>query len=538
MNSRRPLLRRAASIAALASAAAPAFAGGPIPIQNEIMFVVDPVLDRVFECRDYNHDGRYFDVGEVTVIYDDTIGTIPLDEPICIQSDPDDTFYVGDAARNIVLAINDRDGDGDCHEPGEHVLFFDGDPLSSTFNASGISAHNIRSIGLRLLNRVFVTTSSTGPGEPSKILLLEDHNADGDANDVTEAVEYFVPAPLGAPGDCVPAHVEVGTDGNVYFLEASTTGVRARGIWKLVDLNGSGAIDAPNEVSLFFALPPQPLTPELTSFDQDDTGTWTVLDRGNARIHRVLDADASGAIDLPGELTLFFGGITGIDLPWDLAVSNAHGDLYPGDDHPTPGGSDRLWRVGDADGNGSIQLPGEVLITYDDTIQPENIEFARGVTLDFHGHEGVGMVVCSGDAGFCPCSNPGNGETGCANSTGIGAGLEGEGTDGVTNDDLELTAFQIRPGALAVLFQGNALTNGGLGVPFGDGVVCVGGAVVRLGSRFGDAQGLATWGPGLATPGAWVPGQTRYFQVRYRNINGPCLSNFNYTNALMVTFTQ
>jgi hypothetical protein len=236
---------------------------------------------------------------------------------------------------------------------------------------------------------------------------------------------------------------------------------------------------------------------------------------------------------------VYWSSIGGIDLPWDIAVSKTFGDVYPGDDHPTPGSNDRMWRVIDANTDGSIQpLNGEVLMTYDDTIQAVDIDFARGVTLDFHGHEGVGMVVCAGNAGFCPCGNAGTSETGCANSTGVGAGLEGDGTDGVTNDDLEFTAFQIRPGALGVLFQGDALSNGGQGVPFGDGVVCVGGSVVRLGSRFGDALGLASWGPGLAMQGQWVAGQTRYFQVRYRNVNGPCMSNFNYTNALMVTFTM
>jgi hypothetical protein len=233
------------------------------------------VLDRVCMCRDYNHDGRYFDIDEVTVLYDDTLGSIALDDPDCIQADPDDTFFVGDRTRRIVLAINDRDGDGDCHEAGEHILYFDGDPLSPTFNASGIAAQSIKSVGLRLLNRLFVATSSTIAGQHSAILLLEDHNADGDANDVTEAVEYYVPSPGGAPGDCVPAHVEVGSDGNVYFLEASTTGARTRGIYKLVDLNGSGSIDLVSEVTSFFALPVQPLTPQLSSFGQDGTEAST-----------------------------------------------------------------------------------------------------------------------------------------------------------------------------------------------------------------------------------------------------------------------
>ncbi len=525
------LLRRTAALLFLAT---PALAGGPGQIQNEILFVTDPDLDRVFMCFDHNHDRLYTGPGEVTAIYDDTIGSIPLDEPICITSDPDDTFFVGDVGRHIVLAINDRDGDGDANDAGENVLYFDGDPNSPSFNGSGIVMLAPRSLGLRFFNRLWVANEKTGPLDHSSILFLEDHNADGDANDPGEAVEYYVPAPGGAIGDSVPAHVDQGIDGHVYFLEDGTTGARSKGVYELTDIDGSGAIDQPNEATLFWAPPTQPLPAELASFDQQDDGAWTVLDRANRRVYRMRDANDDGVISNSTELVLWWSLPLGLDL-YDIAVSNAWGDLYTGNQAP----QDELYRVIDIDQSGVIQDPNEPKVVYDDAAPlVENIDFARGMTLDFHGHEGVGLVYCTGASGFCPCSNPGTIETGCMNSTGLGAGLEGEGTDGVLNDDLAFTAFQVRPGATAVLFQGTTDAGGGLGVPFGDGLVCVGGSAVRLGARQADGSGLCSWGPGLATPGQWTAGQTRYFQVRYRNVTGPCGSGFNYTNGLMVTFTQ
>ncbi|MBK7874143.1 MAG: hypothetical protein IPJ77_00035 [Planctomycetes bacterium] len=529
MSSSTPL--RVTALLALASTA---FAGGPGPLQNEILFVTDPVLDRVFECRDFNHDRLYSQPGEVGVLYDDTVGSIALDEPICITADPDDTFFVGDTGRHFILAINDRDGDGDCNDAGEHVVYFDGDPNSSTFNGSGLVMLSPTSVGLRFFNRLWVANAKTGPLDHSSILLLEDHNADGDANDAGEAVEYYVPAPGGALGDSVPTHVDQGIDGHVYFLENGSTGARARGIYELTDGDFSGVIDAPGEATAFWVTPAQPQTPVLASFDQQDDGAWTVLDSGNHRMWRLRDVNDDGSIDNGTELTLWWAyPVTHEFL--DLAVSNAWGDVYTGDDQV----QDELLRVIDIDQSGVIQDPAEAKVVYDDSIPLlENIDSARGMTLDFHGHEGVGLVYCTGTSGLCPCNNPGTIETGCTNSTGQGAGLEGEGTDGVINDDLEFTAFQIRAGATAVLFQGTQASGGGLGVPFGDGLVCVGGSALRLGARQADGSGRATWGPGLATPGQWVAGQTRYFQVRYRNVTGPCGSGFNYTNGLMVTFTQ
>jgi len=248
---------------------------------------------------------------------------------------------------------------------------------------------------------------------------------------------------------------------------------------------------------------------------------------------RLADVNGSGQIENGTELVVFWSYGATRD-PWDIAVSNANKDVYSGNT-TLP---DRLLRASDIDLNGSIQVLTEEFETYSDLIQTVNIDFPRGFALDFHGHEGVGMNFCAGDNGLCPCGNPGTSETGCANSTGLGAGLEASGTDGVVNDDLVFASYQTRPGALAILFQGSLPANGGVGVPFGDGLLCADGAIIRLGRRNADALGLCSWGPGLAAQGLWSVGSTRYFQVRYRNNGGPCGTGFNHTNGLMVTFTQ
>ena len=76
----------------------------------------------------------------------------------------------------------------------------------------------------------------------------------------------------------------------------------------------------------------------------------------------------------------------------------------------------------------------------------------------------------------------------------------------------------------------------GHGVPFGDGLRCVGRNMVRLGVQTPDSAGSAIWGPDLGTSGAWAAGDTRYFQVWYRDVAGPCGSGFNLTNGMEVLF--
>jgi len=153
----------------------------------------------------------------------------------------------------------------------------------------------------------------------------------------------------------------------------------------------------------------------------------------------------------------------------------------------------------------------------------------------------LGTPYCFGDgsASTCPCGNSGSAGEGCANSSGAGAALEGTGTASASADDLAFTAAALLPGQPALLFAGLNAVNNGDGVVFGDGLRCAGGSVVRLGVRQPDAGGQAIWGPGLGVQGGWSAGDTRRFQVWYRDpVGGPCGTGFNLTHGFEVTFTQ
>ncbi len=95
---------------------------------------------------------------------------------------------------------------------------------------------------------------------------------------------------------------------------------------------------------------------------------------------------------------------------------------------------------------------------------------------------------------------------------------------------------RLLPGQTGLLFTGTGTVASGAGLPFGDGLRCVGGTITRLGVRTPDATGSAHWGPGLAALWGWSAGQTRYFQCWYRDPSGPCGNAFNLTAAVMVAF--
>ncbi len=154
------------------------------------------------------------------------------------------------------------------------------------------------------------------------------------------------------------------------------------------------------------------------------------------------------------------------------------------------------------------------------------------------GEQGLPYCFGDGSASPCPCGNAGAGGAGCANSGGGGATLLGAGAPSVALDSLTLDSTGLLPGKAALLFAGTIRVSGGSGSVFGDGLRCAGGQVKRLGVRVPGAAGAAQWSGGLAAALGVTGGETRHFQVWYRDAaTSPCGSAFNLSSALSVTFT-
>jgi len=162
-----------------------------------------------------------------------------------------------------------------------------------------------------------------------------------------------------------------------------------------------------------------------------------------------------------------------------------------------------------------------------------------GADTMVHLYQGIEPIstFCFGDGSgtACPCSNPGGAGEGCANSTGSGAALGGDGSTSVLAADLTLVATGAIVGQAGLFFQGNGALNGGDGITFGDGLRCAGAGVTRLEVRVPDASGAAATTVDLGAAGGVVAGDVRYYQFWYRDpVGSPCGDGFNTSNGVEV----
>ena len=174
---------------------------------------------------------------------------------------------------------------------------------------------------------------------------------------------------------------------------------------------------------------------------------------------------------------------------------------------------------------------------------------------------------CNGDGGDqmgctdCPCSNnalPGT-VGGCLNSAGASAQLEPSGFPSVASDTMRFEMSGGVSSSFGVLTSGNAIAptnaqNPCFGLDSGsaafslDGLRCAVQGVQRHGARSIDASGnigdtTNGWGlpdgppNGLIAQGGFVAGQTRHYQVIYREEETlSCMTGQNTSQAVTVTF--
>ncbi len=155
----------------------------------------------------------------------------------------------------------------------------------------------------------------------------------------------------------------------------------------------------------------------------------------------------------------------------------------------------------------------------------------------------LAVAFCIGDGTGtpCPCANhsPMGHHEGCLNSLGTGGFLRADGAPSVAHDSLSLQGVQM-PNATALYLQGTLQAGAGLGTVLGDGLLCVDGALVRLGSSvnvFGASQYPASGQASVSVRGGASAGTSYAYQVWYRNAASFCTSStFNLSNGVLVTW--
>jgi hypothetical protein len=199
---------------------------------------------------------------------------------------------------------------------------------------------------------------------------------------------------------------------------------------------------------------------------------------------------------------------------------------------------------GDAFGVG-LSLSGRdrfVGAPFDDVVCPTNPTCNSGSAYFFELSAGTRQYGSCVDFQASPCGNPDD-FGGCVNSTGRGAVLWACGTSSVALDDLLLEARFLPPSAFGIVFMGPAEAQ----VALGDGlrVAAPGGGVglYRFPAQQVGPDGRYVLGPGVASmsqvfPGAGAiqPGDSRRFQLWYRDGQGPCGFGTNASSGVRVDF--
>jgi hypothetical protein len=155
-----------------------------------------------------------------------------------------------------------------------------------------------------------------------------------------------------------------------------------------------------------------------------------------------------------------------------------------------------------------------------------------------------GQAFCFGDGSgsACPCGNASavGSDSGCLNTSAQGAKLVASGIASIANDTFVLQGSGMPVTSPVLYFQGTSRQNAGAGDPFGDGLRCAGGSLVRLQIEInvaGASQHPALGDPPIHVSGLTSAGDVRTYQGWHRDVLSFCTTSpFNLTNGWEATW--
>ena len=371
--------------------------------------------------------------------------------------------------------------------------------------------------------------------------------------------------------------VDMNLDGRLDIVRAS--GVSGTGVGSVVSV----AYNNPNNVGFFPTFlyqeqvaSPGPYHTDVGDLNNDNRPDIIVSDRGPDGFRFNTGVDVLGrvvwsSLRLYSYVTGIDDGIAGtnliVDIDGDGWKDSIHADYDP--DVPgcgrrchifhnlggTPGGNIVMREEAGSAGNpwrgASGLLANDLLGTFDvatfdiDNDGDKDLVFGRCagtfVWINQQIHASTAVTFCSGDGSSvpCPCGSAGAVGYGCPSSISpAGARLSASGAARIGADSLVLKNTLVANGP-GLYFQGTAQSD----LPFGDGKLCAGVGVLRLGVVFA-TNGTSNYPDGQAPnaihlTGLTQAGDVRAYQVWYRDSDiAFCTSaTFNLTNGLSVSWT-
>lgn len=297
------------------------------------------------------------------------------------------TFLVSDQTRDEIQLATDLNGDGDANDPGEVSVFF------SAASRAGLGAvtGNVFSIHQTRSGAVLF-----GDGDTDSVYLLRDRNGDGSAQGKNEARLWFSAAG-NASGYTLktPNGIAQGPDGAVYIVEADTSPATGDWVYRTQDLNGDGDANDAGEATRWLDL--KALNASSSPFEiRFDGDTAYIIDSAGATpnvIYRARDADGSGAIEA-GEVNVF-AQADAIGAVFDFAMDVYKDSLLTWQWLST-GGVSSVFRLTDADGNGSIDAS-ETFEVWNTTLLDPLYTFLAGFSMSVN--QDTGEVFILSNAG-------------------------------------------------------------------------------------------------------------------------------------------
>jgi len=200
---------------------------------------------------------------------------------------------------------------------------------------------------------------------------MRDRNGNGDALNIGESGIVADPTNASGISFAFPTGAAFDSNGALYIVNAGNT-FGNDGIYRLVDLNGNGNFQDPDEITVYVGAPVfgpgnGPYSPQEIFFDAGNVG---YLRNSSANLHgvyRFVDTNTNGHADDPGEFTPYFtsanaSGITlsaGFAIEPDRVRQRAMYMLQI-----ASGGNDQLIRLTDVNDDRDAQDAGEAVVVF------------------------------------------------------------------------------------------------------------------------------------------------------------------------------
>lgn len=222
-------------------------------------------------------------------------------------------------------------------------------------NGSGLTAptRNVFQLVQSKAGDVYV-----GDGTSDTVYRLRDRNGDNNAQGAGEASVWFSANNAGGLPLQTANGVAEGPDGAIYIVQADTKGKPTRDVvYRTQDLNGDGDANDPGEATVWLDL--TALSSSSSPFEISfDKGVAYIADTsgGSPRIYRAEDKDGDGKVDA-SEVRQF---VQAKDKIFALSVEASNGNLFSYDFF-----KDALVRYTDLNGNGVIDIDTERFVAWD-----------------------------------------------------------------------------------------------------------------------------------------------------------------------------